>query len=127
MKPNEDEMVRILTTESDDVALVECMHCDVLPAENLLSYMGTLKQDPTFVSATVTVNQDAWLKIGRVRLPGYRVFVDGKAVKTAIMDGIYPGVLVPVGTHTVDMRITYAWLLEDSLKLLLTKNDPWLL
>jgi hypothetical protein len=61
MKPNEDEMVRILTTESDDVALVECMHCDVLPAENLLSYMGTLKQDPTFVSATVTVNQDAWL------------------------------------------------------------------
>ncbi len=127
MRPNEDEMVRILTTESGDAALVECMHCDVLPAENLLSYMGTLKQDPTFVSATVTVNQDAWLKIGRARLPGYRVFVDGNAVKTAIMDGIYPGVLVPVGTHTVDMRITYAWLLEDSLKLLLTKNDPWLL
>lgn len=126
--PDEDGAIAYVRDAiARDPVLVECAGCE---EGDRSQGSGTVtvedEKDASMVLA-VDVREDAFIHVLRPRLPGWRAFVDGQPVKTAIGDGLFFAIPVPKGTHEVRLAITYPSLLIDSAKQLLCGCDPWLL
>jgi hypothetical protein len=57
-----------------------------------------------FVRATVDSKQGGQLVLTELSYPGWEVFVDGELVPGEVVHGMYRGVHVPAGSHTVEWR-----------------------
>lgn len=126
--PDEDAAVAYLRdAESVDPSLIECNQC--IYGERAQAAASVTVQDRTAVSTTaqVSAQSDVMVNILQLRMPGWRAYIDGTPVKTAIADAVFFAVPVPAGRHDVRLEITYRTLFIDSLRLLLTREDPWLL
>lgn len=127
-KTDEQNAITFLTNAHDGRQdLLECAECSVGSQDALHPPFSVTHHGPTHLSFSTDETKEMWLTIRRARLPGYRILIDGEPVKTAIANGLYPGIRVPAGVHTIEMKITYLWLFADSLKFLLSGQDPWLL
>ena len=56
---------------------------------------------PGRVAARVEADQAGWAVLAETDYPGWRVFLDGSPVKSALFAGAFPAVMVPAGGHDI--------------------------
>lgn len=128
-EPDEDHAVTTLRNLTDpNLSTIECNVCPSLsPSASTTILLHKSTSNATQERFSVSASQDTWIIVSRLRLPGWRTFIDGKPVHTAIANSLFFGIPVPKGEHEIEIRITYASLLEDSINIVLRKKQPWLL
>lgn len=124
--PNEESAIAyVRDMPNTSPALIECVSCEAGEEEQGSGSVVVAQNAPTSVVLDVDVSSDAFMKVLRPRLPGWRVYVDGIPTKTAIGDALFFAIPVPAGEHELRLEITYSTLLIDSAKQLLCQCDPW--
>lgn len=126
--PNEDRAIFLLKDlQSPALSTIECVACPAASALPQAVRIAEEVREPLRERFFVMADEDTWVVVSRLRLPGWRVFIDGAPVKTAIANSLFFGIPVPAGEHRVDIRMTYGFLLQDSIESVLKGKDPWLL
>lgn len=119
-EPDEDATVAMLTGGRTQGSIIECVACAPAAGGGTARVLasGALRTD-----IAVEMEEDGWLVVLRPRLPGWRVQVDGKEIKTAIANSLFFGIPVTKGAHDVTLTLSYASLFADSLDRVLHKRD----
>ncbi len=126
--PDESRATNFLKNlTSTDQSLLECLQCENLRTQNAAMKIEVQTDTPTDMRMHVESAGASVLIVSRPRMPGWRVDVDDKPVRTAIANSLFFGIPMSEGIHDVHVYISYLSLIVDSAKLLLTGTDPWLL
>lgn len=104
---------------------IECAGCEPDERRQAVTEVTVTGESPVELSLTLQAEEDVWLLVLKPRLPGWRAFVDGVPVRTAIGDGLFFAVPVSAGKHEVRLAMTYSSILVDSARQLACGCDPW--
>lgn len=125
---DEDAAIAYLRdAESVDPTLIECTSCMYGERAQIPGRVEVTEHFDTSIDIEVDTEVSGYLTVLLPRLPGWRAYVDGTQVNTGIADGMFWAVPVPGGKHSVQLKITYATLFIDSLRMLINKADLQLL
>ena len=104
-------------------AVFDCTgRCDPLPVD-------LLTIDPEHLKATVDFDQTTLVTAPRQALPGWHVTVDGRATDVVVVDGLFLGVRVEPGPHSIEWRYRPGWVtpavIASVLGVLITLGLLW--
>lgn len=113
--------------QSVDPTIIECNSCAYGERSQVPGEVEVIEHLSTSIDIAVDTEVSGYLSVLLPRLPGWRAYVDGEEVQTGIADAMFFAVPVPGGKHAVTLKITYATLFADSLRMLIEKTDTRLL
>jgi hypothetical protein len=89
---------------TDPSAALECRsECEPVPVE-------MRRHRPEHLELSVAFDRSTVVSVARQALPGWTVTVDGRDGEVVEVDGLFLGVVVPPGAHTVEFSYRSPWL-----------------
>lgn len=74
------------------------------PTDATADQVALVRSQPEHISLRVTTAAPAMVVLSEVSYPDWHVYVDGKREDAYVVDGLFRGVTVPAGSHTVEWR-----------------------
>ena len=108
------ELIRESPSSAVGTALVaesaDAFDCVGTPAECVPVALSTTRPRPERIEVDAVLERPGLVSVSQQALPGWTVEVDGNSADVVVVDGVFLGVQVPAGDHTVTFRYRSPWL-----------------